>query len=131
MSGTAVCKTMIRGCPQRSACSPGFWVILYDDLLQQQLPENCTLNTYADDALLLVKSKTITHLQDTANEALARIHSWGKKNKLNFNASKTSAMLATRRRNIEPLTLEMDESNAQLVHEIKYLVHWNLYWTDD
>ncbi|KAJ4447833.1 hypothetical protein ANN_09841 [Periplaneta americana] len=92
--------------------------LLYDDLLQQRLPEGCTLHAYADDALKLAKSSTFRHLEDIANEALAAVHMWGKTNKLNFNASKTSAMLTTRKRNIEPISISMDNISIVLVDEL-------------
>ncbi|KAJ4441977.1 hypothetical protein ANN_11841 [Periplaneta americana] len=47
---TTLMKDVNKGCPQGSCCSPGLWNILYDDLLQMDLPNDCQLIAYADDA---------------------------------------------------------------------------------
>ncbi|KAL0891775.1 hypothetical protein ABMA27_015042 [Loxostege sticticalis] len=64
---------MSRGCVQGSVCGPTFWNVILDDLLEQQLPQGCHLQAYADDVLL----------------ALESITSWGESVKLNFGPSKT------------------------------------------
>ena len=55
ISDQTVTKSVNHGFPQGSTCSPGYWYTLYDDLLNQDLPEGCNLLAYADDALLLLK----------------------------------------------------------------------------
>lgn len=74
-------KNITRGCPQGSTCSPGFWIILYDDMLDQDLPEGCKVIAYADDAILLVHADTISSLTNRTNSALDILYSWGSKNK--------------------------------------------------
>ena len=68
--GETLISTISRGCPQGSANSPGLWNILYDDMLQLDLPNGCNIIAYADDALLLVRLSDMQKVIDVSNEAL-------------------------------------------------------------
>jgi hypothetical protein len=74
IGNSKIVKDLSKGCPQEKSCSPGLWMILYDILLCLQLPENCSIMAYADDALLLIKADTITGLENSANTALNSIY---------------------------------------------------------
>jgi len=84
-----------KGCPQGSACGPGFWSINYDSLLKLNLEERCQLKGFADDTLSLIRAKTIEELQVKANKTIENILEWGSTQKLKFNAEKTTAVLFT------------------------------------
>jgi len=49
-----VWKSLQRGCPHGSVLGPFLWNVLFDDVLDTQLPPRCDLIAYADDLLLLV-----------------------------------------------------------------------------
>ena len=58
------------------------------------LPENCYLQAYADDAILICTHSSLDDCIDITNQALALIFEWGLENKLTFNPTKTQAMIA-------------------------------------
>lgn len=123
VSNSTVSRKMSKGCPQGSTCSPGFWVVLYDDILNLALPKGCKLITFADDALLLVRNieGTGSSLSRTANSALDKLFKWGYDNKLNFNPSKTTAMVVTKKRKYEEPKLLINNQDIEIVKAIKYL----------
>lgn len=112
---------MTRGCPQGSACGPGFWNILYDDALKLQLPDNSELVAFADDLILMSWSKNINELQTNVNQAIETIAQWGENVKLTFNEKKTQAMICTKARQIPNVTFTMKGSQLPLVENITYL----------
>jgi ribonuclease HI len=109
------------GCPQGSTCGPIFWNILYDSVLDLQLPPNCDLIAFADDLVLICSADDIESLQTLANRTIKIIVKGGKDVKLNFNESKTYAMMFTRLRNTPTLNLSMNGKNLVLVKQIRYL----------
>jgi hypothetical protein len=86
-------KNLSKGCPQGSACGPGFWIILFNALLELKLPAGVNIQGFADDTLLIITSKSIAELELKANEALNKVYEWSQKNKLEFNAGKTTTVL--------------------------------------
>lgn len=118
---TTLMKDVNKGCPQGSCCSPGLWNILYDDLLQMDLPNDCQLIAYADDALVLITADNINCIENKANETLTSISKWGKDNKLQFNPLKTKALLITRKRNYDLPHIQMDMKDIDIVETLLYL----------
>jgi hypothetical protein len=91
-----ISKTLSKGCPQGSACGPGFWTIIIDTLLKINFPEGVEIQAFADDCLLMVSSKTTSELEVKVNQALNQIHLWSIDNKLEFNTFKTTTVLFTK-----------------------------------
>ncbi len=109
-------KSVTRGCPQGSVGGPSYWVIMYDSLLRLILPDDCNINTYADDALLMIYGNTIQNAETKCNECLRKIKEWGGKHGLSFNPNKTSAMLITNKLKFRDPVLTMDGTQIQLVN---------------
>ncbi|GBN36124.1 hypothetical protein AVEN_93357-1, partial [Araneus ventricosus] len=77
------------GVPQGSCSGLFFWKIVLDTALDEELPEGCFLQAFADDLILVVRGNTKAELEERGTLALARLIIWGSKHKLSFNASKT------------------------------------------
>ncbi len=131
IAGCIARKTVTKGCPQGSACGPGFWNVLYDGALKLPLPEGCELVAFADDLILLNSDLDPKILERKVNEAIDRITSWGSDMKLRFNEKKTQAMLCTTRRKIPEMIFMMNGRTLMIVKEIRYLgvtIDWKLNW---
>jgi hypothetical protein len=89
-------KNLTKGCPQGSACGPGFWSIIYNSLLELDLPDNSIIQGFADDTLVMVSGQSISEIQSKANIILNSVKEWSLENKLEFNASKTVSVLFTK-----------------------------------
>nr|XP_027196978.1 uncharacterized protein LOC113791400 [Dermatophagoides pteronyssinus] len=114
-------KSLSRGCPQGAKCSPLLWNILYDNLLQLRLPNDCYIQAFADDAFLIVSHENLDICENRANKALEKISKWGEDNKIEFNPSKTQAMLVTKRRKTRQIDLKMKGVTIDIVKHMKYL----------
>lgn len=123
LCGKVFHKDLSRGCPQGAKTSPLLWNLLYSSLMQLELPEGCYLQAFADDGFLAVEGDNEFECQFKANTALQMIAAWGDKFKLNFNPSKTKAMLVTRRHEanyVKPLVF-MKGVPLAYDNSIKYL----------
>ncbi|XP_073984765.1 uncharacterized protein [Rhodnius prolixus] len=112
-----------RGCPQGSCCGPGFWVIMYDDLLRLQLPDRCDVIAFADDLLILVAGKSGLELNVDANRILTTIENWALANKITFNKNKSKVLHMSRRDRInsENIAVYLDGVQLEMVDQLKYL----------
>jgi hypothetical protein len=109
-----------KGCPQGSCCGPGFWDIMYDALLNLNFSSHTKVIAFADDLAVLTKGKTPTEAEAFANSDLAKIEKWAKDNKMQFNESKSKAMLITRKRNTENINIYINNRRLEIVKEMKY-----------
>ena len=88
-----------QGAPQGSNSGPFLWNLILDDLLKRFYKTNwahkAQLMAYADDTTLYLSfSREETSVAfETANLMLDFIQNWGKENLLDFNASKTQAIV--------------------------------------
>ncbi|XP_073979942.1 uncharacterized protein [Rhodnius prolixus] len=118
-----------RGCPQGSCCGPGFWVIMYDDLLRLQLPDRCDVIAFADNLLILVAGKSGLELNVDANRILTTIENWALANKITFNKNKSKVLHMSRRDRInsENIAVYLDGVQLEMVDQLKAAkVHWGL-----
>jgi ribonuclease HI len=116
-----VAKSLTKGCPQGSACGPGFWNINYDSLLKLTFEERCKLKGFADDTLAIIRAKTIEELESKANKTIEKILDLGSKQKLKFNAEKTTAVLFTNNLKHDKLNVTMNGVSLDLKNSFKYL----------
>jgi len=61
------------GVSQGSVVGPLLWNLIYDDVLRLGLPPGAELFGFADDTLVVAASPSITELEATINESLARV----------------------------------------------------------
>jgi len=105
--------------PQGSCCGPGFWNIMYDALLDFNFFSHTKVIAFADDLAVLTKGKTPSEAEALANSDLAKIEKWAK-DKMQFNESKSKAMLINRKRNTESINIYINR-RLEIVKEMKYL----------
>jgi ribonuclease HI len=109
------------GCPQGSCCGPGFWNVLYNALLNLEFSSHTKIIAFADDLAILTHGKTLTEAEVYANSDLAKIENWARENKMQFNESKSKAMLITRKRSRNDINIYLNNRKLEQVTEMKYL----------
>jgi hypothetical protein len=114
-------KSLTKGLSQGSALGPGLWNIMFDDLLQIELPENSELQAYCDDTGAIITGNDINKIEEIANQVLEKLQNWGINHKIEFNPNKTKAILFTNRRNYTKPKIFMNSINIDVVNELKYL----------
>ena len=119
-------RNVTKGCPQGSCCGPGFWNVLYNDLLNMKYSSHTTLITFADDLIILTYGKTISEAEAHANSDLAKIEKWTWTNEMKFNDSKSKAMLIARKRRLDEIQIYLNNKRLEQVNVMKYLgIHFD------
>lgn len=123
--GNVECSRVVnRGCPQGSVSGPKFWNYLFNDLLTSFNLEGCSLSAYADDLALLVEDVHQAPLLERVEVALNVVFDWGKTHHINFNPSKTEAVLlkeGTHSKRYEGTRVKTSSHDIPLVPTLKYL----------
>jgi len=111
------------GCPQGSCCGPGYWNILYNNLLNTEFSHRTEVIAFADDLLILTKGRSIKEAENFANLDIKQIEFWARKNKIKFNDTKSKVLLVTRKKNIEnqEINIYLNNKTIEQVNEMKYL----------
>ena len=93
-----VTKQPTKGVPQGGILSPTLWNFIIESLLK--LFDNSPVynQCYADDTSLLISGPDPNVIGDYMNSALKKVLKWGEENHLNFNPSKTIAIMFTNKR---------------------------------
>ncbi|GBL72411.1 hypothetical protein AVEN_115337-1 [Araneus ventricosus] len=78
-----------RGVPQGSCSGTLFWNLVADRALDLPVPENCYIQTFADDLLVVVGGDTKEVLEHKGNLIFQTLVQWGKTRKLRFNSNKS------------------------------------------
>ena len=91
-------RTLTKGTPQGGILSPLMWNIVFDSLLEtlERIP-GIKPRGYADDGMFLISGICPNTLIDLAQPAIDCAIEWGKDNGLKFSATKTQAVLFTKR----------------------------------
>jgi hypothetical protein len=69
----------------------------------------------------MMKGNNPSEAEVFANSVLAKMEKWGKENKMQFNDTKSKAMLITRKRNNENINIYFNNRRMEIVKELKYL----------
>lgn len=91
-----------RGCPQGGVISPLLWLLVVNSLLKELTQPGLTVVGYADDVTIFLQSKLIEPLYKRAQTSLNIVESWCNTNMLSVNPEKTSLVLFTKKRKLEP-----------------------------
>ncbi|XP_069361305.1 uncharacterized protein [Maniola hyperantus] len=110
-----------KGCVQGSIGGPTFWNLILDSLLNKLTSDEVYCQAFADDVVLVISGHDMNAMEQKTNEILGGVTRWGKRNKLNFAAHKTNAMLITKKLKCGTPNLHMGNSRINLVEEIKLL----------
>ena len=118
-----VAKEVSNGCPQRSCCGPGLWIIQYNSLLNLEFKKQTKVIAFADDLLIAVKAESVREAENITNLEMDKVTTWAKNNKLTFNEQKSKAMVISRRKRKEDQEISIYINNKMLeqIQTIKYL----------
>jgi ribonuclease HI len=114
-------RRVTKGCPQGSSCGPGFWNVLYNDLLNKKYSSHTKLIAFADDLAILTYGKTLSEAEAYANSDLAVIENWAWENKMRFNENKSKAMIIARKKGREEIKIFLNDRKLEQINAIKYL----------
>ncbi|GIY85523.1 hypothetical protein CDAR_540181 [Caerostris darwini] len=97
---------------------------LVEEKAKSLLPENCKLQAYVDDFVLVVWAKDKSSLEQQGSHALEQPRAWGVRHKLKFNSSKTSVLPITHMHKLkmtDPPRITMGNTTIKVVEKVKYL----------
>jgi hypothetical protein len=114
-------RKVTKRCPQGSSCGPGFWNVLYNDLLKKKYSSHTKLIAFADDLAILTCGKTMSEAEAYANSDLAILENWAWENILRYNENKSKAMIIARKKGWEEINIFLNNRKLEQVNEIKYL----------
>ncbi|GBO45528.1 Putative protein in type-1 retrotransposable element R1DM [Araneus ventricosus] len=122
-----------RGVPQGSCSGPLFWNLVADSIFEISMPENCFLQAFADDLVLIVGGATKKDFEAKCNNIMLKLQNWGKKHKLSFNSAKTTIMPITfggRLSHSDSPSVFLDGQEIRVVQTMRYLgVLWDSFLT--
>ena len=119
-------RNVTAGCPQGSCCGPGFWNVLYNDLLNMKYSSYTKLIGFVDVFAILTYGTTLSEAEAYANSDLATIEKWEWDNKMKFNVSKSKAMIITRKRRQDKINIFLYNGSLEQVEVMKYLgIHFD------
>jgi hypothetical protein len=112
--------------PQGSCCGSGFWNVLYNDLLNLEFTSHTKVIAFADVLAIPTYGEATSVAEAYTDSYLAKIETWAKQNKMNFNEHKSKTMLIARRRNREDINIYLNKRRLAQVKEMKYLeIHFD------
>ena len=121
-AGAAISKKATRGTPEGAKLSPPIWNTKGSkavDKFPKEEKVDCT--GFADDFNLLTIGSNPRLLMIDMQWGLIKLEQWAKENSLEFNASKTKAIMFTRKHNFEPVPLYLNGERIEYVESFKYL----------
>ena len=131
---TKMTKHLARGVPQGGVLSPLAWNIAFESFLRLFQSGSVRVTGFADDAALIITGPNPHILRKLMQEAIDKALAWGRQNHLVFSASKTEAMLFSRRsKKMQPARLRMGNTLLPYSPSARYLgVHLDtkLSWRD-
>ena len=123
LNGETIVSELDRGTPQGDVISTTVWNVSYDPMLRDiNIKTVCKGTGFADDSIVLMKGKFLIDVIREVQKALNIAIEWGNRNGLQFNASKTEALIFTDKRKFSTnISLYMDGIPLQFTKEAKYL----------
>ena len=120
------------GFPQGGVASAKFWVIAFNPAIE--IINSCFIegNGYADDCAAVFGCHDVMIIQTRLQRMLDRLVVWGQSCNLSFNATKSVAVLFSRRRSEDVCVLRLGNDTLNFVQSVRYLgvtLDSKLFWT--
>jgi len=109
------------GVPQGSVLGPALWNILYDGLLNIQLPAGVQLVAFADDVAIVGIARTGELTGVLLNPVINRVSDWMKDNDLQLALHKTKAVVLTSKKKYAEPELFLQKQKIGIKRSIRYL----------
>jgi ribonuclease HI len=129
--GVIVTRELVRGTPQGGVLSPILWNMAFDEVLELFDRDPIHVCGYADDLVLIGRGKDPNAIRDNLQRAIRKVTDWGHLRGLKFSATKSIAVMFTRRVKWECPPLSMNGKSMEWTKTVKYLgvtLDDKLYW---
>lgn len=113
-------RTVWKGLPQGSVLSPILYS-LYTSDLDRTVDSFCDILQYADDIVLYYSSDSFSDSTSRLNAALRYLNEWLQDHGLSLSASKSSAVVFSRRRWIPDVDIVIGEDSVTVENSVKFL----------
>ena len=129
---TSCPSNILAGVPQGSILGPALFSLFVNDL--PDIIRNSICSMYADDTTIYVTGNSVEVISATLSHCLNSLTSWMYSNHLSLNLTKTKSMLihSSRKTNLPPLTLSINNTPIEQVTKFKLLgllitdtLNWN------
>lgn len=129
-----VTRQLTAGVPQGSVLGPTLWNVMYDAVLAIDMPAGIELVAFADDLVLLAPGTTPQAASLLAEQAVETIVTWMGINRLQLAASKTEAVLISKKKkDYTGIPVTINGVPILTTTDIRYLgvrVHCHLKWLE-
>ncbi|CAB0031184.1 unnamed protein product [Trichogramma brassicae] len=121
------------GVPQGSVLGPILWNVMYDSILRLRLDDGVRIVGFADDIAVVTVAGTTYEVEDLLSRAIARVRDalWGLG--LETADHKTEALLFSRKRRLETITIEVGDcfiASSPCIHDLGIQLDARLTFND-
>jgi len=119
--GVSFEKKVSMGVPQGSVLGPDLWNLFYDELLRLRMPDGVELLAYADDVAVLCSSEVPYVIEERLEETFVIINAWMSTHGLQLAPEKSEAILITKRRVFNEISVNCAGHIIESQASIRYL----------